>query len=73
MFYLVSALDTLVLALLLYILIVLFRNQRRRSAFPCPPGPPSWPIIGNLLDLPKDAPWIAYSNMSKKYGMYDIL
>ena len=72
MFRLVNALDSLVLALLLYILIV-FRNKRRQSAFPCPPGPPSWPIIGNLLDVPKDAPWIAYSNMSKKYGMYDIL
>ncbi|KAI0285797.1 CyP450 monooxygenase, partial [Russula aff. rugulosa BPL654] len=30
--------------------------------------PPSRPIIGNLLDFPKDMPWSAYAEMSKKYG-----
>ena len=67
MFRLVNALDFLVLALFLYLLIT-FYNQRRRRVFLYPPGPPSWPIIGNLLDVPKDAPWIEYSKMSKKYG-----
>jgi len=33
-----------------------------------PPGPPSRPIIGHLLDVPKDAPWIAYAEMSRIYG-----
>jgi len=45
-----------------------FRDYRRRHGIPYPPGPPSRPIIGNLLDVPKEAPWIAYANMSKKYG-----
>ncbi|KAH9010317.1 cytochrome P450, partial [Lactarius pseudohatsudake] len=32
------------------------------------PGPPPLPVIGNLLDVPKLSPWLAYANMSKKYG-----
>ncbi|KAI0299508.1 cytochrome P450 [Russula brevipes] len=35
---------------------------------PYPPGPPSRPIIGNLLDVPKHSPWVAYADTSKKYG-----
>ena len=73
MFRLVNALDCLVFALFLYLLIVFIRDRGRRGVFLHPPGPPSWPIIGNLLDVPKDAPWIAYSNMSKKYGRCNIL
>ena len=72
MFRFLNALDCIVLALFLYLLIV-FRDERRRRGFLYPPGPPSWPIMGNLLDVPKDAPWIAYSNMSKKYGTCNIL
>jgi hypothetical protein len=51
----------------LYLLAV-FRNYKRRGGLPYPPGPPSRPVIGNLLDIPKDTPWAAYADMSKKYG-----
>lgn len=51
----------------LYLLVV-FRDSKRRGGLPYPPGPPSRPIIGNLLDIPTDAPWTAYADMSKKYG-----
>ncbi|KAF8483927.1 hypothetical protein DFH94DRAFT_690399 [Russula ochroleuca] len=51
----------------LYLLAV-FRNYKRRRGLPYPPGPPSRPVIGNLLDIPKDTPWTAYADMSKKYG-----
>ena len=51
----------------LYLLIV-FRDRRRRGGLPYPPGPPSRPIIGNLLDVSTDTPWTAYADTSKKYG-----
>lgn len=70
-FYLINAIDTFALSLFLYLFIA-FRDHRRRRGFPYPPGPPSWPIIGNLLDIPKEAPWIAYANMSKNYGKGNI-
>ncbi|KAH9039825.1 cytochrome P450 [Lactarius pseudohatsudake] len=59
--------DCLALSSFLYILFA-FRDHRRRRGSPYPPGPPSWPVIGNLLDIPKFSPWLAYANMSKKYG-----
>jgi hypothetical protein len=71
-FFLINAVDALAISLFVYLLVV-FNDNRRRGGLPYPPGPPPWPIIGNLLDVPKKAPWIAYSDMSKKYGRHIIL
>jgi hypothetical protein len=35
-----------------------------------PPGPKGWPLIGNLLDMPKIRPWEAFSEMANTYGMF---
>ena len=71
-FFLINAVDALAISLFLYLLVV-FNGHRSRGGLPYPPGPPAWPIIGNLLDVPKNAPWVAYSDMSKKYGRDIIL
>ena len=63
----INPFDCLAISLFLY-LLVRFRNHKRRGGLPYPPGPPSWPIIGNLLDVPNESPWSAYAHMSKKYG-----
>ncbi|KAI0792435.1 cytochrome P450 [Abortiporus biennis] len=39
---------------------------------PYPPGPRRWPIIGSLLDFPKEKPYIILRDMSKKYDS-DVL
>jgi hypothetical protein len=69
---LINLFDCLAISSFLYLLLI-FRDHRRRGGLPYPPGPPSRPIIGNLLDFPKDMPWSAYAEMSKKYGMRIIL
>ncbi|KAF8483980.1 cytochrome P450 [Russula ochroleuca] len=66
-FLLINAFDCLATSLFIY-LLVNFRDRRRRGGLSYPPGPPSWPIIGNLLDVPKNPSWTAYADMSKKYG-----
>jgi len=71
-FFLISTVDTLAISLFLY-LLVKFRDHRRRKGLSYPPGPPSWLIIGNFFDMPKNKPWIGYTNMSKKYGRCNIL
>ncbi|KAH8103319.1 cytochrome P450 [Cristinia sonorae] len=35
---------------------------------PLPPGPKALPIIGNLLEIPQDKPWLYYDGLLKKYG-----
>ena len=69
---LINSVDRLFISILLYFLVS-FRENRRRGGLSYLPGPTSWPIIGNLLDVPKDASWIAYADMSKKYGRRGIL
>ncbi|KAH8984152.1 CyP450 monooxygenase [Lactarius hatsudake] len=66
----VAGVDIIMASLFLYLLFA-FRDHKIRRGHPYPPGPKSWPIIGNLLDSPKQLPWIAYAEMSKKHG--DIL
>jgi hypothetical protein len=72
-FSLINVIDCLAISLSLYLLAD-FRDHKRRRGLPCPLGPPSWPIIGNLLDVrkAKEAPWITYAEMSKKYGRRNI-
>jgi len=43
-------------------------DYRRRGGLSYPPGPRPLPILGNLLEIPKDSPWLAYTQFSKKYG-----
>ncbi|KAI9441889.1 cytochrome P450 [Lactarius indigo] len=66
----ITAVDIIMASLFLYLLFA-FRDHKRRRGLPYPPGPKPWPIIGNLLDSPKQLPWITYAEMSKKYS--DIL
>ena len=44
------------------------RDYRRRRGLPYPPGPRPLPSIGNLLDIPNEFSWLAYTQLSKKYG-----
>lgn len=62
----VHALDISLVVLALYLVSCLV--WRRSAAAPLPPGPPGWPLIGNLLDLRTDVPYKALGAMSGKYG-----
>ena len=45
------------------------RDYHRRQGLPYPPGPRPLPLIGNVLDIPKEFSWLSYTQLSKKYGM----
>lgn len=38
------------------------------SSLPYPPGPKPKPIVGSLLDLPKEESWKTYASWGKEYG-----
>jgi hypothetical protein len=45
-------------------------SRAQRRGRPLPPGPPGWPIIGNVLDVPSRDAHVKYAELSKKYGAY---
>ncbi|KAK6974645.1 cytochrome P450 [Favolaschia claudopus] len=40
----------------------------RQGSPPLPPGPKRWPVIGNLLDMPRSHAWKTFSAWAEVYG-----
>ena len=55
------------------VILSTIRDHRRRGGLPYPPGPPRFPIIGNLLDIPREFSWLTYAQLAKKYGVFNSL
>ena len=70
--FLTLTLDILVLVFSLAAFSAIYDYQRRRG-LPYPPGPRPLPLIGNLLDIPKEFSWLTYSQLSNKHGMICLL
>ncbi len=71
MTYLLSIID--IFAVLLFLVAIrAIRDYQRRRGLPYPPGPRPLPILGNVLDIPKQFSWLAYSKFSKKYGSHTL-
>ena len=68
MFSLIHILDAAVLLSFLVTFRATHRYRNRRG-LRYPPGPPGWPVLGNILDIPRSSPWLGYVEYSKKYGM----
>ena len=62
--------STLCLALLVVYLVYLIYRALISPKAHYPPGPRSYPIIGNLLDVPPAFQEITFTNLAKKYGAF---
>ncbi|KAG1745650.1 cytochrome P450 [Suillus lakei] len=40
----------------------------KKNPAPYPPGPRGWPLIDNVLDMPRIKPWLTFTEWGKKYG-----
>jgi len=52
----------------LVLIAVIFRF--RKNSKPYPPGPKPVPIIGNVKDVPAEAPWKAFQQWRKDFGAF---
>ncbi|KAG2077741.1 cytochrome P450 [Suillus decipiens] len=60
----VTELDLCLTCIGLYLLKQAF--NRKNPTYP--PGPPGWPLIGNIMDMPHIKPWLIFTEWGKKYG-----
>ncbi|RDX45836.1 cytochrome P450 [Lentinus brumalis] len=64
-----STLGSVALALGLLVYFHSLASWRARSrGRPLPPGPPSLPLVGNILNIPKNQPHVGYRELCAKYG-----
>ena len=62
-------LDLAALSLFAYVVrTYLGDRSSRRRGLQYPPGPRGLPILGNLFDIPRRAPWETYTRWGKQYG-----
>jgi hypothetical protein len=57
-------------ALVLILVLVSLRWASKRTRLPLPPGPKGYPLIGNLLDVPKAKFAETYTKWAHKYGTW---
>ncbi|KZT69855.1 cytochrome P450 [Daedalea quercina L-15889] len=59
------AIDFLAILLGLSVLNYVLTSRRQGRS---PPGPPGWPIIGNILDMPASHEWYTFAQWGEKWG-----
>ncbi|KAI0267113.1 cytochrome P450 [Gloeopeniophorella convolvens] len=52
----------------LLVLALLRKVLKKKQALPLPPGPKGWPLIGNLLDIPRENFSETFSKWGERYG-----
>ncbi|OBZ67685.1 O-methylsterigmatocystin oxidoreductase [Grifola frondosa] len=60
-----------VLILIITFLVSWWKRAKRanhNANLPLPPGPTPLPVVGNVFDVPKEYSWLAYGEMSERYG-----
>ncbi|KAJ7288668.1 cytochrome P450 [Mycena rebaudengoi] len=60
-----TATDGVIAAVTVTICYYLYRRQ---NTLPLPPGPTGWPLVGNVLDMPKSHAWKTFAHWGEIYG-----
>ncbi|PBK63903.1 cytochrome P450 [Armillaria solidipes] len=58
----------LLVCIVLYLWVRNIKYKLISRGLPLPPGPPGKPLVGNLLDIPTQYPWIRFTEWKKRFG-----
>ena len=53
-------------------MIVATISYTSKKRHPRPPGPTGLPVIGNMLQLPREKEWLTYAEWADKYGLNSL-
>lgn len=54
--------------IILALTLRIFQSRINNKGLPFPPGPPPLPLIGSVLSLNTQVPWLTYTEWRAKYG-----
>ena len=60
-------------AVVTVIALAVVRRRWGSKRPPYPPGPKGYPVIGNVLDFPKDPMWEEFAKMGEEHGKQGTL
>ncbi|KAG2093343.1 cytochrome P450 [Suillus discolor] len=62
------ALTLALIALVSVVVVQSLQKKRHTKKHPLPPGPPPLPVVGNVIGIDPDHPWLAYTRWGTEYG-----
>ena len=68
-----TALTFLDVTLALVGVYIVKRLLTKTPNVPLPPGPRGLPVIGNILDMPKEQEWVTFTQWADQYGEHSSL
>ncbi|KAI0824640.1 cytochrome P450 [Trametes gibbosa] len=51
---------------------IVYRSLQKRRYGPLPPGPPGYPLIGNLFDMPTAYHWLTFAEWGQRWGIFTV-
>ena len=55
------------------ILLYICSKTLKRSSLPVPPGPKKLPLLGNILDLPRNLQWLKFIEWGRQFSRFSVV